>query len=101
MPNPWTPERRAAQAARIRALKPWEKSTGPRTKDGKQRASRNAVKHGGRRAAVRQMELALRHQLEFLDLMQAAFAGLDGAAAFEQARTNYKEKLGETASSSE
>ena len=31
----WTPERRARQAERIRQTKPWEKSTGPRTIEGK------------------------------------------------------------------
>jgi hypothetical protein len=40
----WTPERRAKQAAAIRRWKPWEKSTGPNTADGKARSSRNADK---------------------------------------------------------
>lgn len=40
----WTPERRAKQAAAIRRWKPWNKSTGPRTKEGKARSSRNADK---------------------------------------------------------
>lgn len=38
----WTPERRAKQAEAIRRWKPWEKSTGPRTPEGKARSSRNA-----------------------------------------------------------
>lgn len=42
----WTPERRALQAALIRTWKPWERSTGPRTPDGKVAASRNAYKGG-------------------------------------------------------
>lgn len=38
----WTPERRAQQAERIRLTKPWEKSTGPKTAEGKAVCSRNA-----------------------------------------------------------
>lgn len=41
----WTPERRAKQAASIRLWAPWAQSTGPRTKAGKRRASKNATKH--------------------------------------------------------
>ena len=46
MPRTWTPEQRAAAAERIRQNKPWEKSTGPRTRAGKKRSSKNAVRHG-------------------------------------------------------
>ncbi len=44
----WTEERK--QAAREIALrvKPWEKSTGPRTLKGKAHSSQNALKHGMR-----------------------------------------------------
>jgi hypothetical protein len=56
----WTPERRAAQAARIRATRPWLKATGPRTKAGKKRASCNALKHGNRRAAYIEMKKAVK-----------------------------------------
>jgi len=42
----WTSERRARQAALIRTWKPWQKATGPRTPEGKARASRNAYKGG-------------------------------------------------------
>lgn len=38
----WTEERRARQAEIIRQTKPWEKSTGPKTDEGKAIASRNA-----------------------------------------------------------
>lgn len=40
----WTPERRAKQAEAVRGWKPWERSTGPRTEEGKARSSRNADK---------------------------------------------------------
>lgn len=42
----WTPERRARQAALIRAWKPWQQATGPRTPAGKVITARNAYKGG-------------------------------------------------------
>ena len=44
MCNGWTPERRARQAEKIRAWRPWERSTGPRTAEGKVISSRNGDK---------------------------------------------------------
>jgi hypothetical protein len=41
----WTAERRARQSERIRRVKPWEKSTGPKTMNGKQMSSQNARKY--------------------------------------------------------
>ena len=46
MAKGWTLERRARQAALIRTWKPWEKSTGPRSVEGKARAARNGDKGG-------------------------------------------------------
>ncbi|WP_298159792.1 hypothetical protein [Ferrovum sp.] len=37
----WTPERKARQSALIHSWRPWEQSTGPKTDEGKQEASRN------------------------------------------------------------
>lgn len=48
MTKGWTAERRAAQAARMRARKPWERSTGPRTDAGKKRSRGNAAGKGCR-----------------------------------------------------
>ena len=42
----WTPEARAAQAAKIRGWQPWMNSTGPKTVAGKERCKLNAEKHG-------------------------------------------------------
>jgi len=42
----WTPERKARQAEMMRRLRPWEKSTGPKTSKGKAKSSGNARKHG-------------------------------------------------------
>ena len=38
--------------ATARRVKPWTRSTGPKTKTGKQRSRMNALKHGERSAAV-------------------------------------------------
>lgn len=59
MANGWTQDRRARQAEAIRTWRPWEKSTGPRSDKGKQRASRNAWK-GGERPMLRVLARALR-----------------------------------------
>jgi len=65
MSKGWTEERRAAQAERCRKNKPWEQSTGPKTTEGKLRASLNAYKHGGD-TRYRQIIIdMLRHNREF------------------------------------
>jgi len=56
-----TPERRARQAELIRTWRPWEKSTGPRTKAGKARVARNPWK-GGVREVLRDLARALRQK---------------------------------------
>lgn len=59
MANGWSPERRQRQAQAIRTWRPWEHSTGPRTKAGKGVTSRNAWK-GGERPAMRLLTAILR-----------------------------------------
>ena len=54
MVNGWTLERRQRQAELIRQWRPWAKSTGPRSPEGRQRVSRNAWT-GGHRAQLREM----------------------------------------------
>lgn len=51
--NGWTPERRAKQAELIRSWRPWEKSTGAQTTEGKARVAMNAWR-GGRRQKLRE-----------------------------------------------
>jgi hypothetical protein len=46
MATAWTSERRTRQAELIRTWKPWTQATGPRTPDGKAKASRNAWSGG-------------------------------------------------------
>ena len=59
MANGWTPERRARQAELIRYWRPWERSTGPRSDNGKATVSRNAYR-GGWRKLLRQLSQLLR-----------------------------------------
>lgn len=69
MANGWSPERRARQAELIQQWRPWEKSTGPRTAEGKARTARNGFKGGDRpklRALSRELNEALREQREQL-----------------------------------
>lgn len=63
MSSHWTPERRARQALAIHRWRPWERSTGPRTAEGKATASLNAYR-GGHRKALREEIRALRALLE-------------------------------------
>ena len=58
-----TPEHRLLRAELIRKWKPWEKSTGPKSVEGKTRVSRNADK-GGTRHLLRELRQALREQGE-------------------------------------
>lgn len=55
----WSPERRARQAEAIKRWRPWERSTGPRTAEGKAVSARNAFR-GGLRAYMRQVREFLR-----------------------------------------
>jgi hypothetical protein len=63
MANGWTSERRARQSVLIRQWRPWEKSTRPRTPEGRARVSRNAYK-GGTRGLLQEVRRILRHQEE-------------------------------------
>jgi hypothetical protein len=49
----WTKEAREAQSMLIRRHKPWEKSCGPKTKEGKEKSKMNAYKHGGKSEETR------------------------------------------------
>jgi hypothetical protein len=67
MPNKgWTEEKRAAAAKRARENKPWEKSTGPRTDNGKAAIKNNALKHGGYSAPYKELMQTLKEQEKWL-----------------------------------
>ena len=63
--NDWTQERRQRQRELIQRWKPWEKSTGPKTPEGKRRASQNAYK-GAISPILRELSRVLREQEKFL-----------------------------------
>jgi hypothetical protein len=81
----WTPQRRARQREMIQRTRPWTRSTGPRTREGKLRSSKNATLMRndpvGRRA-YQAMQLLLKNPwspaMQYLwDDIRAASAGVD------------------------
>ena len=62
----WTLKERKRQACVMRRLRPWKKSTGPRTKAGKEKSKYNATKHGRRSASFIRMRKALAAQSAYL-----------------------------------
>ena len=56
----WTEEARAKQAEQIKSWKPWSKSTGPQTEEGKSASSMNALKAGAHSADMRDIEAILK-----------------------------------------
>ena len=58
----WTPEQRQGQREVIKNWKPWSKSTGPVSPEGKAVVSRNGWK-GGHRAMLRQLTRELHQAL--------------------------------------
>jgi hypothetical protein len=69
MKSGWTPERRKRQAELIRTWRPWDHSTGPRSPEGKARASRNGWK-GGVRELLRELARYLKDQRQTLDRLR-------------------------------
>ena len=72
MGNPakgWTPERRKRQSEAIRRWKPWNKSTGPKSPEGKAAVSGNAWAGGDwlkLRQAIKALNQAMREQRGWL-----------------------------------
>ena len=62
----WTQEQRERLAALIRHAKPWLKSTGPRTPQGKIIAARNSMKHGLYSKAAKEFHALMRRHSRFL-----------------------------------
>ena len=61
----WTAKQRKAQAESIRRSRPWDKSTGPRTTEGKAKTSQNALKHGVRSKVVKKYRQIVRENRMF------------------------------------
>jgi hypothetical protein len=62
--NGWTSARRAAQRKAIYRWRPWEKSTGPKSKVGKAAIAANAFKHGGRSRILHRELQAIRRLID-------------------------------------
>ena len=82
MTKGWTEERRQKQAERIRQTRPWEKSTGPKSKGGKNRSKYNALKHGASSKKTLEMRTALKIQRDSITSLTKA---MTQDPAFERA----------------
>lgn len=72
MANGWTQERRERQSLLIRTWRPWEKTTGPKTPEGKAKVSRNAYTGGAWREArqlTKEMNALLREQRDAVEAL--------------------------------
>ncbi len=65
MATTWTAERRKRQAELIQTWRPWDKSTGPKSDEGKARVAKNSFK-GAWRQQLKELRAALREQDESL-----------------------------------
>lgn len=66
----WTLEQRQRQRELIQRWKPWEKSTGAKTLEGKKRSGQNALKTGKSleiRELIKRMNRLLREQKGFIN----------------------------------
>lgn len=66
MANGWTPERRKRQSELIHRWRPWERSTGPRTPEGKARMALNPYR-GGTALLLRELARVLRRHRDGLE----------------------------------
>lgn len=77
----WTPEARAAHSALIKRLKPWTKSTGPRTAAGKAKAARNSFKTGLHSRTLKKARKYLREARAYLRFLKTKYYNGDSGWA--------------------
>ena len=65
----WNDERRRKQAKNCRKTKPWTKTTGPKTAQGKQAVRDNALTHGMRSVEVEELRRLLHLQQKIVTAM--------------------------------
>ena len=68
-----TPEHRELRAKLIRQWRPWEKSTGPRSEEGKILAAKRSFK-GNHRGLLRELSNQIEMQKKSLKVVSAKFA---------------------------
>lgn len=67
----WSEERKQRQAEAIRRWKPWEKSTGPKSKEGKERAAANSFGNGFHTQEWLALRKLMKLQRLYLDIIDA------------------------------
>ena len=77
MANGWTDERRARQAQRIHEWKPWEKSTGAKTPEGKVKSAKNAFRFTFRKCKIASYWLYRQRKRFERGEVTASFAEID------------------------
>lgn len=81
----WTEEARAKQRALMRRLKPWTKSTGPKTASGKARAARNSYKTGLYAKPAKKIRRHLRDARHFVNFLKTNYYKMAIPAGLEPA----------------
>ena len=71
--NGWTEQRRQTQSELIRTWKPWQKSTGPRTPEGKAKVAQNSFKGGIRPLQRKIAETLRKHRRSLAELSTKDF----------------------------
>ncbi len=68
----WTEQSRKKQSELIKQVKPWKRSTGPKTRQGKRRSSQNALRTGEHTELVRTLRQinAIYRKIPLLNLGQ-------------------------------